>query len=69
MEASTVVTALVNEMFLLFSPPECLHFDQGKQFESQLIKEVCRLLQVDRSRTTPYHPQCDGATTVLSWIC
>ena len=60
MEASTVATAPVNEMFLRFSPPERLHSDQGKQFESQLIKEVCRLLQVDKSRTTPYHPQCDG---------
>ena len=25
-----------------------------------LISEVCKLLRVAKSRTTPYHPQSDG---------
>ena len=45
---------------LPFSPPEQLHSDQGKQFESDLLKEICKLLHVEKTRTTPYHPQCDG---------
>ena len=24
------------------------------------MQEVCRLLQIDKTRTTPYHPQSDG---------
>ena len=60
MEAVTVVTVLTNEMFFRFSPPERLHSDQGRQFESKLVKEVCRVLQVEKSRTSPYHPQGDG---------
>ena len=55
-EAVTVA----NEMFFQFSPPEQLHSDQGRQFESDLIKEICCILQIKKSRTTPYHPQCDG---------
>ena len=59
-EATTVVEKLVDEVFLRFSPPEQLHSDQGHQFESNLVKEVCKLLHINKTRTTPYHPQCDG---------
>ena len=59
-EASTVAEKLVDEVFLRFSPPEQLHSDQGRQFESNLVTEVCKLLQINKTRTTPYHPQCDG---------
>ena len=60
MEAVTVATVLTNEMFFRFSPPERLHSDQGRQFESKLVKEVCRVLQVEKSHTSPYHPQGGG---------
>lgn len=59
-EAPTVAEKLVDEVFLQFSPPEQLHSNQGRQFESVLIAEVCKLLQIRKTRTTPYHPQCDG---------
>ena len=59
-EAVTVARKLVDEFFLRFSPPERLHSDQGRNFESSVIAEVCQLLGVEKSRTTPYHPQSDG---------
>ena len=59
-EATTVADKLLNEMFLQFSPPEQLHSDQGRQFESDLISSLCKLLHINKSRTTPYHPQGDG---------
>lgn len=55
MEANTVANVLTNELFFKFSPPEQIHSDQGHQFESKLLKEICKLLQ-----TSPYNPQCDG---------
>lgn len=57
-EATTVANKLVNEFFR-FSPPEQLHSDQGHNFESEVIAEVCKLLGIIKSRT-PYHPQSDG---------
>eukprot|EP00731_Ephydatia_muelleri_P006303 Em0003g551a len=40
--------------------PEKLHSDQGRQFESEIVKQLCRLLKIEKSMTTPYHPQSDG---------
>ncbi len=59
-EAITVAKKLTNEFFFRFSPPEQLHSDQGRQFESELVAEVCKLLGIHKTRTTAYHPQSDG---------
>lgn len=40
--------------------PEVLHTDQGRQFESILVQELCKLLGIKKTRTSPYHPQSDG---------
>ena len=56
-EATTVEKKLVDEFFCRFSIPEQLPSNQGKQFESKLISTICKLLQVKKSQTTPYHPQ------------
>ena len=59
-EAATVAKKLVDDMFCRFSVPEQLHSDQGKQFESSLLQEVCKILNIKKTRTTPYQHQCDG---------
>ena len=65
-EATTVADKLVEEFFCRFGIPEQLHADQGRQFESNIIREVCRLLHIYKSRTTPYHPQSDGLVERLN---
>jgi hypothetical protein len=65
-EASTVAKILVNHFFCRFSLPERLHADQGRQFESELIAEICTLLHIEKTRTTPYHPQSDGLVERLN---
>ena len=59
-EACTVATKLVDEIFLRFAVPEQLHSDQGRQFEAQVITEICKLLKIHKTHTTPYHPRGDG---------
>ena len=59
-EAATIAQKLVDNVFCRFGIPEQLHSDQGKQFESKLIQELCKILNISKTRTTAYHPQCDG---------
>lgn len=35
--------------------------DQGKNFQSSIMKELCQQLGINQLRTTAYHPQTDGA--------
>ena len=60
MEAKTVAKLLVEEIIVRIGTPYVIHTDQGVQFESKLFQEMCRLLQIPKTRTTPYHPQSDG---------
>ena len=40
--------------------PEKFISDQGRNFESDLIKELCKMAGVKKVHTTPYHPQGNG---------
>ena len=59
-ETSTVATKLIAELFCCFSIPDSLHLDQGRQLESEIIAHVCNLLNIEKPRAMPYHPQSDG---------
>ena len=59
-EASTIAEVLVANFFCRFGIPRELHSDQGRNFESHLLKEVLQRLGVSKTRTTPLHPQSDG---------
>ena len=58
--APTVASTLDERCFSYFGLPEQLHTDQGAQFESQLMMELCLMWNVQKTRTTPYHPQANG---------
>jgi len=58
--APTVARVLDQNVFCYFGLPEQLHSDQGAQFQSQLLSDLCRLWGVNKSQTTPYHPQGNG---------
>ena len=60
MEAVTVAEAFVFQFVSRFGVPDFLHTDQGRNFESALLKAVCTLLGVSKTRISPYDPKSDG---------
>jgi transposase InsO family protein len=58
--APVVAEILVDQIISRFGAPNQIHSDQGPEFESKLISEMCRILNIDKIRTTGYHSQSDG---------
>ena len=59
-EVTTVAKALVHSFCCHYGVPMEIQMDQGKNFELGVFKELCRLLEFQKTRTTPLHPQSDG---------
>ena len=50
----------MTEYFARYGAPYSIHSDQGANFESNLMKEICLLYDIRKTQTTPYNPQGDG---------
>jgi len=55
-----VADCLVNHIFSRFGVPRQFHTDQGGEFTSDVIRDVCELLHISKTRTSPYRPSSDG---------
>ena len=58
--APIVARIVFEQIFMRFGAPRRILTDQGPEFESEMIAELCRIMRVVKVRTTPYHPQCNG---------
>lgn len=56
-KARTVAKCLWDNFIVHYGIPEKLHSDQGPDFESRLVKELCEVAGIKKIRTTPYHPR------------
>ena len=59
-DTRTIAAAIVSEWISRFGVPAILHSDQGPAFESHLFRQLCNLIGVQKTRTTPYHPEGNG---------
>lgn len=58
--AEVTARAAVDHFFSRFGCPLQVHTDQGRNFESSLFQEICKLLQITKTRTTSYRPSSNG---------
>jgi hypothetical protein len=63
--AVSIYPSPVNQFFSRFGCPFQVFTDQGRNFESSLFREMCELLHIHKSRTTPY-PMFPGLPNISS---
>jgi hypothetical protein len=71
--ASTTASSFFHQWIVRFGTPVYVHTDQGRNFTSELFTEMCELLEISKTRTTPYRPSSNGQVervnrSVLSFI-
>ena len=65
-DAETVAKAILENWFCKFGIPAQLHTDGGKEFVYKLSAELFEMLNVQHSKTSPYHPQCNAQVEVFN---
>ena len=58
--AVTTANALVDHWISRPGCPHSLHSDQGRNFESKFIEQLMQLPEMDKTRTTSFHPQSNA---------
>ena len=59
--AAVIANILVTQVFARFGCPDQILSDQGPEFESALLAELCQELHIDKVRTSPYKASTNGA--------
>ena len=54
--AKTVAKILVEKWFHVYGVPSRIHSDQGRCFDCNIIKALCKMYGVEQSFTSPYNP-------------
>ena len=58
--AVTCANKLLNEVISRYGCPLTLHTDQGRNYESSIFIELCKLLEIKKTRTSVRNPRCNG---------
>ena len=58
--AETTADALLKHWICRFGCPHSIHTDQGRNFESDLFQQLMRRLEINKTRTTSFHPQSNA---------
>ena len=59
--AKTIAKMLYEDYFLVFRFPSRLMSDGAPEFVGGILTVLCDILHIKKLRTSPYHPQSNGA--------
>ena len=66
--AEQTARAVLNHFVVTFGCPLEIHTDNGRIFEGELFHSFCELLEIRKTRSTPYHPAGNGQCEVFNKI-
>ena len=66
--AELTAEAFLDHFIVKFGCPLEVPSDQGRNFESNLFQAFCQLLDITKTRTTPYHPSGNGQVEVFNRV-
>ena len=58
--AKTVAKILVEKWFHIYRVPSRIHSDQGRCFDSNIIKALCKMYGIEQSFTSLYNPRSNA---------
>ena len=58
--AQTTAKTLWDKFIVHYGLPQKILSGQGRNFESQLVTDLCKLMGTQKIWTRPYHPQTNG---------
>ena len=66
--AELTARAFLNHFVVFFGCPLEIHLDQGANFQGELFRSFCKILEITKTRTTPYHPSGNGQCEVFNRV-
>ena len=65
-DSETIASILINDIIYRFGIPKQIHSDNGTNFTSELIKNVCDTFGIIRTNTSTYHPEGNGGVECMN---
>jgi len=59
-EARTIARISVEQVFCRFGTPVALLTDNAGELDGHLMREICRILDIDKQHTSFYHPETNA---------
>ena len=60
MTAEVCASRILNDFISRWGCPLAIHSDQGRTYESKVFREMCRMLEIRKTRTSPRNPRGNG---------